>query len=88
MNRAPLKRMLVGVVVSDKPHQTISVVTKALQKHSFYKKYVTHFTKLAVHDPKNEAHVGDTVEIIECRPLSKTKMWRLKSIKQKAGVEE
>ncbi|MCQ2579518.1 MAG: 30S ribosomal protein S17 [Treponemataceae bacterium] len=60
----------------------VSVTTKKL--HSLYKKYVTRVKKYKAHDEKNDAHIGDTVRIIECRPLSKEKCWRLAEIIERA----
>ena len=73
----PAKRSFVGIVTSDKMDKTIvaSVSTKKL--HRLYKKYVTRVKKCKAHDEKNDAHVGDKVRIVECRPLSKEKCWRL-----------
>ncbi len=67
----------VGVVESDNRDKTIKVVMAYTLKHPKYGKYMRRRTKLHVHDETNEAKVGDTVEIMECRPYSKTKRWRL-----------
>jgi small subunit ribosomal protein S17 len=72
-----LRRTLTGVVESDKRDKTIKVVVNYLAKHKVYGKYVRRRTVIHAHDPGNEAGVGDTVEIMECRPVSKTKSWRL-----------
>lgn len=69
--------MRVGVVESDNRDKTIKVVMAYTLKHPKYGKYMRRRTKLHVHDETNEAKVGDTVEIMECRPYSKTKRWRL-----------
>ena len=67
----------VGRVTSTGGEKRIRVVVSNLVKHPKYGKYIRRSTKLAVHDPKNQAEVGDTVEIAPCRPISKTKRWRL-----------
>lgn len=71
-----------GVVVSTGGQKTIRVVIEYLFKHPFYGKYIRRRTKLGVHDEKNEANVGDKVEIVQCRPMSKTKSWRLVKVVQ------
>src|SRR5687768_743493 len=80
----PLLRTIQGVVASDKGDKTIKVVVNYQTKHPKYGKYLKRRTTLHAHDEKNEAHEGDTVEIAECRPLSKTKHHRLLRIVQKA----
>ncbi len=77
------KKKLTGQVVSHRMNKTMVVKRERLVKHPLYKKYVKRRTMLKVHDEKNEAKVGDTVEIIECRPLSKDKHWRLLRILKK-----
>ena len=77
-------RTVVGVVASDKGNKTIKVVVNYQTKHDKYGKYLKRRTVLHAHDEKNEAREGDTVEIAECRPLSKTKHHRLLRIVQKA----
>lgn len=74
------KRSLVGLVTSDKMDKTIVVSINTKRMDTLYKKYVTRTKKCKVHDEKNEAHIGDTVRIVECRPLSKDKCWRLEEI--------
>jgi small subunit ribosomal protein S17 len=71
------RRVEVGVVTSDKMNKTRRVEIPRLVKHRRYGKYIRRRTICHVHDESNEAHVGDTVEIMEARPLSKTKHWRL-----------
>src|SRR5678815_787091 len=80
----PLLRTITGVVASDKGNKTIKVVVNYQMRHPKYGKYLKRRTILHAHDEKNEAHEGDTVEIAECRPLSKTKHHRLLRIVQKA----
>ena len=74
----------VGVVVSDKMQKSIVVAIKDREQHPLYGKVVKKTKKFHVHDEKNDAHVGDTVRIMETRPLSKTKRWRLVEIVEKA----
>lgn len=71
------ERTVVGRVVSDKMHKTITVAIERLVQHPVYGKYIRRTTKLHVHDENNEAKIGDTVEIKESRPYSKTKSWVL-----------
>lgn len=78
------KRTFVGVVTSDKMEKTIVVAVETKKMHRLYKKYVTRVKKCKAHDEKNEAHIGDKVRIIECRPLSRDKCWRLAEIIEKA----
>ena len=80
----PLLRKIQGVVASDKGNKTIKVVVEYQMRHPKYGKYLKRRTVLHAHDEKNEAREGDTVEIAECRPLSKTKHHRLLRIVQKA----
>jgi small subunit ribosomal protein S17 len=80
----PLLRTIEGVVASDKGNKTIKVVVNYQTRHPKYGKYLKRRTVLHAHDEKNEAREGDTVEIAECRPLSKTKHHRLLRIVQKA----
>lgn len=78
------KRSFVGIVTSDKMDKTIVVSIDTKKMDRLYKKYVTRTKKCKAHDEKNEAHQGDTVRIVECRPLSKEKCWRLESILERA----
>jgi len=80
----PLLRTIQGVVASDKGNKTIKVVVNYQTKHAKYGKYLKRRTVLHAHDERNEAREGDTVEIAECRPLSKTKHHRLLRIVEKA----
>ncbi|MDH7598857.1 MAG: 30S ribosomal protein S17 [Sedimentisphaerales bacterium] len=79
-----MQRKLVGTVVKKSGAKTIKVVVERKVKHPKYEKYMLRSTKLAVHDPKELACEGDQVEIVPCRPISKTKSWRLSRIVQKA----
>ena len=67
----------VGVVVSDKMEKTATVAVERMVKHKDYKRIVRRTSKFMAHDEKNEAHIGDRVEIVEMRPLSKNKRWRV-----------
>ena len=80
----PQLRTIEGVVASEKRNKTITVVVEYQMKHEKYGKYLKRRTSLHAHDEKNEAKLGDLVEIAECRPLSKTKHHRLVRIVQKA----
>jgi small subunit ribosomal protein S17 len=74
----------VGIIVSDKAEKTVTVSVEALVRHPMYKKRVRRSKKFMVHDERNEAHVGDTVRIIETRPMSARKRWRLANIISRA----
>ena len=74
----------VGIVVSSKMHKSISIAVQRQIKHPIYGKFVKQTTKLMAHDDQNDAHLGDTVRIMETRPLSKNKRWRLIEIVEKA----
>lgn len=74
------RKTQVGVVVSDKMEKTVVVKVDRLVKHSIYNKYIKRSVKYKVHDEHNSTKVGDRVQIIECRPLSKDKRWSLKQI--------
>lgn len=78
------RKTLVGRVVSDKMDKTAVVAVEDSVKHSLYNKIVKHTVKLKVHDENNECHVGDRVRVMETRPLSKDKRWRLVEIIEKA----
>jgi small subunit ribosomal protein S17 len=78
------KRTIKGVVISDKMDKTIVVKAERLVKHSVFHKYVRKHVKYKVHDEQNECKAGDTVIIIEARPLSKEKRWRMVEILERA----
>ncbi len=69
------KKVFVGKVISDKMDKTVTVAVTRLYKHPLYKKYIKRTTKLKAHDENNACKIGDTVKVIESRPLSKTKRW-------------
>ena len=75
-----------GVVQSDGRDKTRKVAIAFMVKHSKYGKYIRRRTVLHVHDEKNESHVGDLVEVVECRPISKTKNWVLSRVIKKAAA--
>jgi len=77
-------KIVRGEVVSDKMDKTITVLVTSKKKHPIYKKYMTYTKKYKAHDEKNEAHIGDTVDIIETRPLSRDKYFRLLTIVERA----
>ena len=79
-----LRKERVGVVVSSKMDKTIVVAVERKEKHPLYGKFVKKTTKFVAHDEKNECGIGDTVAIMETRPLSKTKNWRVVEIVEKA----
>ena len=79
-----LRKERVGVVVSNKMDKTIVVAVERKEKHPMYGKFVKKTTKFVAQDEKNECGMGDTVRIMETRPLSKTKNWRLVEIVEKA----
>jgi small subunit ribosomal protein S17 len=77
-------RLLTGKVVSNKMQKTITVSVERLVKHPTYGKYVRRTTKLLAHDEAGECREGDVVEIVECRPLSRHKAWRLARVVARA----
>ncbi|MFR4145898.1 MAG: 30S ribosomal protein S17 [Mediterraneibacter gnavus] len=84
MEERNLRKVRTGKVVSDKMDKTIVVAVEDHVKHPLYKKIVKRTYKLKVHDENNECNVGDTVRVMETRPLSKDKRWRLVEIVEKA----
>ena len=78
------KRSFVGLVTSDKMDKTIVVSINTKKMDTLYKKYVTRTKKCKAHDENNDAHIGDTVRIVECSPISKDKCWRLAEIIERA----
>ena len=79
-----MRKTRVGVVVSDKMDKTIVVKLSTRVKHPLYSKYVNKTTKIKAHDENNECGIGDTVKVMETRPLSREKRWRLVEIIEKA----
>ncbi len=83
MERAT-RKVRVGVVVSDSRDRTVTVEVSDVKRHPKYGKTVPVRTKFHAHDEANDAHVGDTVRIVETRPLSKTKRWRVDEVVERA----
>ena len=79
-----LRKTRVGKVVSNKMDKTIVVAVENHVKHPLYNKIVKRTYKLKAHDENNDAHIGDTVRVMETRPLSKDKRWRLVEVMEKA----
>lgn len=80
------RQVIQGIVSSDKPNKTITVTIEHTFKHPKYKKYIRRHSKVTAHDEENNAQMGDSVEIMECRPLSKTKRWRLIKVLTRAKL--
>ena len=79
-----MRKTRTGIVVSDKMDKTIVVKLSTRVKHPLYSKYINKTTKIKAHDEKNECGIGDTVKVMETRPLSREKRWRLVEIIEKA----
>ena len=79
-----IKRTLTGKVISDKMDKTITVKVERQVKHPIYGKYIKRSTKVHAHDETNECKMGDTVTVIESRPLSKSKSWQLVEVVERA----
>jgi small subunit ribosomal protein S17 len=86
MNRRGLRKERTGVVVSDRMHKTVIVSVERTVMHPKYKKYLRRRTKVKAHDEGNQSHVGDRVVIVECRPLSRDKRWRVSKIMERAKM--
>ena len=84
MEKRNLRKERTGVVVSDKMDKSITVQIERRFKHSVYGKYIKKTNKFIAHDEKNDCNIGDTVRIMETRPLSKNKNWRLVEIIERA----
>ncbi|MCA8978513.1 MAG: 30S ribosomal protein S17 [Planctomycetes bacterium] len=82
------RRVLRGTVSSDKMDKTITVVVESLLQHPKYSKYMRRHKKYHAHDENNDAKQGDVVEIVECRPTSKIKRWRLASVVERAVLTD
>jgi len=78
-------KTLTGVVISSSGNKSVKVALDYKVKHPKYGKYIKRRTKIGVHDEHNQSGVGDVIEIAECRPISKTKSWRLVKVVKKAG---
>jgi small subunit ribosomal protein S17 len=81
-----IQRVVTGRVTSDRMDKTITVMVERKVKHALYGKYISRRAKLHAHDENNECKVGDLVEVAECRPLSRTKSWRLVKIVERASA--
>ena len=86
-NSRNLRKTMVGTVVSDKMDKTIVVAVETRVKHPIYKKTVKRTYKLKAHDEENSCKVGDVVKVMETRPLSKDKRWRLVEVVEKAVIK-
>ena len=84
MEKRNIRKERIGIVTSDKMDKSVVVAVERKKKHPKYGKFVKTTTKFVAHDEKNESHIGDTVKIMETRPLSKTKNWRLVEIVERA----
>ena len=87
MEERNLRKTRVGIVVSDKMDKTIVVAVRDNVRHPLYNKIVKKTYKLKAHDEKNDAKIGDTVRVMETRPLSKDKRWRLVEVVEKAVIK-
>ena len=87
MEERNLRKTMTGTVVSDKMDKTVVVAVETSVRHEVYGKTVKRTYKLKAHDENNECHIGDTVEVMETRPLSKDKRWRVVRIVEKANVK-
>jgi small subunit ribosomal protein S17 len=78
------KRTQVGLVISDKADKTVTVLLERQVKHALYGKYIKRSTKVHAHDETNDCGAGDKVRIMECRPISKAKSWRVVEVLERA----
>jgi small subunit ribosomal protein S17 len=83
-NTKAVKKLRVGIVVSDRMNKTVVAQVEMLKKHPVYKKYIKRSKRYKVHDEQNEAKVGDTIRFVETRPISKDKSWKLVDIIERA----
>lgn len=83
-----IHKIRTGTVVSDKMDKTVVVLVESLRRHRLYKKVVKHTSKFKVHDPENTCKIGDVIKIVETRPLSKDKRWRVMEIVRRKEVAE
>ena len=84
MDRETNRKVRTGIVVSDKMDKTVVVAVVDLEQHALYKKSIKKTVKFKAHDENNDAHVGDTVSLMETRPLSKDKRWRVVEVLERA----
>lgn len=80
-----MKKTMVGMVVSDRMDKTVVVEIHRFVRHPVYNRVIRRKTRFSVHDEKNDAHTGDRVKVVECRPLSKNKRWRLLEVVERTG---
>jgi len=88
MNERGLRKERMGWVISDRMQKTVIVSVERTVMHPKYKKYLRRRTKVKAHDEQNQSHVGDRVLIVECRPLSRDKRWRVSRILARAKTTE
>ena len=88
MNERGLRKERMGLVISDRMHKTVIVSVERTVMHPKYKKYLRRRTKVKAHDERNQSHFGDRVLIVECRPLSRDKRWRVSRILARAKTTE
>ena len=84
MEKRNLRKELVGIVISNKMDKSIVITVKRKEKHPVYGKFINKSSKFFAHDEKDDCNIGDTVRIMETRPLSKNKRWRLVEIVERA----
>ena len=82
------RKLRTGVVVSDKMDKTVSVAVVRTYRHPFYNKVIRRTTKILAHDEQNMCHVGDVVQVVETRPLSHRKRWRVRQVVSAAATAE
>ena len=87
MEERNLRKVMVGKVVSDKMDKTVVVAVETRVRHKVYNKIVKRTYKLKAHDEQNECKIGDTVKVMETRPLSKDKRWRVVEVMKKAEIK-
>ncbi len=87
MEERNLRKVMVGKVVSDKMDKTVVVAVETSVRHKVYNKIVKRTYKLKAHDEQNECKIGDTVKVMETRPLSKDKRWRVVEVMKKAEIK-
>ena len=87
MEERNLRKVMIGKVVSDKMDKTVVVAVETSVKHKVYNKIVKRTYKLKAHDEVNECKIGDTVKVMETRPLSKDKRWRVVEVMEKAVIK-
>ena len=83
-----IHKIRTGTVVSDKMDKTVVVLVESLRRHRLYKKVVKHTSRFKVHDPDNACKIGDVIKIVETRPLSRDKRWRVMEIVRRKEVAE